>query len=191
MLSRLLLLISDTVCGFFSFVLVARFALQAVRASYRNPVAHFVVAVTDWMLRPARRVIPGLRGHDLPSLALAAAWQALHLGLTLVLTGVGLAAAPAPAFAFLALVVLEVGRIALWVGFGAVIVAAIFSWVNPYAPGAAVFEALSRPLLAPLRRRIPPVGGIDLSPLVLLLAMQIGFFLLDSVRVALMPLLRG
>lgn len=191
MLARLLLLISDTVCGFFSLVLIVRFALQAVRAPYRNPVAQFVVAVTDWMLRPARRVIPGLRGHDLPSLVLAAAWQAAHLGLTMVLTGAGLAVTPAPTFAFLALVVLEVVRIALWVGFGAVIVAAIFSWINPHAPGATVFEALSAPLLAPLRRRIKPVGGVDLSPLVLLLAIQIGFSLLDSLRVTLMPLLRG
>lgn len=190
MLARLLLLVSDTVCGFFSLVLVARFALQAVRAPYRNPVAQFVVAVTDWMLRPARRVIPGFRGHDLPSLVLAGAWQAFHLGLYLALTGIGLAVAPAPTLAFLLLVVLELVRVALWIAFGATIASAIFSWVNPRAPGAVAFDALSRPLLAPLQRLVKPIGGVDLSPLVLLLALQIGFHVLDTLRLTLMPLLQ-
>ena len=72
---------------------------------------------------------------------------------------------------------------------GAVIVSAVFSWVNPYAPLAAVFDTLTRPLLRPFRRFIPPVGGVDLSPLALLLVLQIALFVLDGLRRSILPLM--
>lgn len=71
MLTNLLLLILETVTGFFVFMLLLRFYMQLLRASFRNQVGHFVVAVTDWLVRPARRLIPGLFGFDMPSLTSA------------------------------------------------------------------------------------------------------------------------
>ena len=70
---------------------------------------------------------------------------------------------------------------------GAVLISAIFSWVNPYAPMAGIFNALTNPLLRPFRRIIPPVGGIDLSPLALLLVLQIALFVLASLRQSILP----
>ncbi len=72
---------------------------------------------------------------------------------------------------------------------GAVIVSAVFSWVNPYAPLAEVFNTLTRPLLRPFRRFIPPMGGVDLSPLALLLLLQVALFVIASMRHSVMPLM--
>jgi YggT family protein len=72
---------------------------------------------------------------------------------------------------------------------GAVIVSAVFSWVNPYAPLAGVFNTLTQPLLRPFRRFIPPVGGVDLSPLALLLVLQIALVVLDGLRRSILPLM--
>jgi YggT family protein len=86
------------------------------------------------------------------------------------------------------LAVVETMKIEQYLLIGAVRVSAIFSWVNPYAPLAAVFNAVSQPLLRPLQRFIPPLGGIDLSPLALLLLLQIGLMLLERLRLfAIMP----
>ena len=71
MFTQIILLILDTVCSFLSTALVVRFALQFARASFRNPLGQFVMAVTNWMVLPVRRFIPGLHGHDLASLLLA------------------------------------------------------------------------------------------------------------------------
>lgn len=96
---------------------------------------------------------------------------------------------PAPTFVVALLALLEVAKIGLYLVLGAVIVSAVFSWVNPYAPLAAVFDTLTRPLLRPFRRFIPPVGGVDLSPLALLLVLQIALFVLDGLRRSILPLM--
>jgi len=87
------------------------------------------------------------------------------------------------------LALLEVAKIGLYLVIGAVIVSAVFSWVNPYAPLAEVFNTLTRPLLRPFRRVIPPVGGVDLSPLALLLVLQIALFVIASLRNNVMPMI--
>jgi YggT family protein len=72
---------------------------------------------------------------------------------------------------------------------GAVLISAVFSWVNPHAPLADVFNTVTRPWLRPFRRFIPPVGGVDLSPLALLLVLQIALFILASLRQSVLPLI--
>ena len=181
MFTQMILLILDTVCGFLSTALVVRFALQFARASFRNPLGQFVMAVTNWMVLPVRRFIPGLYGHDLASLLLAWAWQLAYLlaalGLSAGINGVS----PAPTgIAIVAL--LEVVKIALYVAFAVVFISAIFSWVNPHAPMADTFNALARPMLRPFQRLIPPIGGVDLSPLALFVLLQIALMLLANLR---------
>jgi len=183
MLAQIVFFLLDTICGFLSLALLIRFAMQWARAPFRNPLGQFVVAVTDWMVRPARRLIPGLFGLDLASLLLAWGWQAIYLAL-------GLAGSPAPTFGVALLAVLETLKLGLYVAMGAVLVSAILSWVNPHAPMADVFDTVSRPLLRPFRRLIPPVGGMDLSPLALLVVLQIGLLVVAGLRVDLLPLLR-
>lgn len=191
MLAQIVFFLLDTVCGFLSFALLTRFVMQWARAPFRNPLGQFVVAVTDWMVRPVRRVIPGLFGLDVASLLLAWGWQAIYLALTLGLSGVFVAVSPTPTFAVALLAVLETLKILVYVGMGAVLISAIISWVNPHAPLADVVDTVSRPLLRPFRRVIPPVGGMDLSPLALLVVLQIALFVITGLRVELLPLLRG
>ena len=189
MLAQIILFILDTVCGFLTLALLVRFALQWARASFRNPLGQFIVAVTDWMVRPARRVVPGLFGLDLASLLLAWLWQVIYQGLALGLSGVLFAVTPAPVIVVVLLAALEVVKIGLYLLMGAVLVSAVFSWVNPYAPLAEVFNTLTRPLLRPFRRFIPPVGGVDLSPLALLLVLQIALFVLAGMRNSILPMM--
>lgn len=188
MFAQIILFLLDSVCSFLTLVLLARFTLQVVKAPFRNPLGHFVIAVTDWIVRPARRLVPGLFGYDLASLLLAWLIQVIYLGIALGLSGTFTAVSPAPTFMVAVLAVLETMKLELYLMIGAVLVSAIFSWVNPYAPLAAVFNAVSQPLLRPFQRFIPPLGGIDLSPLALLLLLQIGLMLLERLRLfAIMP----
>jgi YggT family protein len=189
MLAQIILFILDTVCGLLTLALLVRFALQWARASFRNPLGQFIVAVTDWMVRPARRVVPGLFGLDLASLLLAWLWQVIYQGIALGLSGVLLVVSLAPALVVVLLAALEVVKIGLYLVMGAVIVSAVFSWVNPYAPLADVFNTLTRPLLRPFRSFIPPVGGVDLSPLALLLVLQIALFVVAAMRNSVLPMM--
>jgi YggT family protein len=178
MLVRIVLFLAQVACDFLAAMLLARFILQWARASFRNPVGQFVIAVTDWAVRPARKLVPGLFGLDLASLLLAYLAQLAFLALAASLTPLGHAGVPL----LLASALVEVARLAIHLAMLVVLVSAIFSWVNPYAPLAPFFDQLSRPLLAPFRRVIPPLGGVDLSPLVLLLALQVLLMVLDSLR---------
>jgi len=190
MFMQLILMLADTICGFMTFALLARFGLQWARASFRNPVGQFVIAVTDWMVRPVRRFVPGVFGLDTSSLLLAWLWQAVYLALVAGLSGALLTVSVGPILAVAALAVLETVKIAIYVVMAAVIISAVFSWVNPHAPLAGLFNAITRPLLRPFQRFIPLVGGVDLSPLALLLLLQVALFVLTALRFNLMPLLQ-
>lgn len=189
MLAQIFFFLLDTVCNFLTVALLARFALQWARAPFRNPLGQFIVAVTDWMVRPLRRLISGLFGLDMASLLLAWLWQVLYQGMALGFSGVLNAVSLAPALVVALLALLEVAKIAIYMTIGAVVVSAVFSWVNPYAPMAEIFNTLTRPLLRPFRRVIPPIGGVDLSPLALLLLLQIALFVVASLRHSVMPLI--
>ncbi|MCX7157516.1 MAG: YggT family protein [Rhodocyclales bacterium] len=189
MLAQIFLFILDSVCGFLTLALLVRFAMQWARAPFRNPLGQFIVAVTDWMVRPVRRLIPGLFGLDMASLLLAWLWQVVYQGTALGFSGLLSAVSPAPTLVVALLALLEVAKTGLYLVIGAVIVSAVFSWINPYAPLAEVFNTVTRPLLRPFRRIIPPVGGVDLSPLALLLVLQIALFVIASLRNSVMPLI--
>jgi YggT family protein len=171
--------ILDWVCGFFTMALLARFLMQWTRAPFRNPIGEFVVALTDWAVRPARRLIPSSYGMDLASLLLAWLAQATFQGILFALGGIFDLTAIG-ALALLALI--ETLRVGVYLLMGVVIVSALLSWVNPYAPLAPVFNIIARPFLRPLQSLIPLIGGVDLSPMVLLLILQVLLRLLDSVH---------
>ena len=167
----------DTLFTFFVFLLLLRLHFQWLRVPFRNPVGEFVLATTSWMVLPARRVIPGLAGLDLPTLLLAWALQALGLWLQAEIRGFE------PAFATLALVaVIDLVRYSLYILVAAVIIQVVFSWLNPYTPVAPVLDALTRPFLRPLRRFVPPIGSFDLTPLVLVVLAQVVLIVLWNIR---------
>src|SRR3990172_4514780 len=144
MLSQIVLLLVDTVVAFFVYLLLARFHFQWLRVPFRNPVGEFVVATTNWIVAPARRVIPTLAGLDLATLV--AAWVAQAAGLWAVAALAGADGAPGLALVpLLAAAVADLLRYSLYILSVAVIVQAVMSWVNPYAPLAPVFDALTPP----------------------------------------------
>jgi len=160
--------------GFFVYLLLLRFYMQWLRAPFRNPIGEFVAALTNWMVLPVRRVIPGLLGLDLATLLLAWLAETIMWLLLLLLRGVSLAGAPGVAFGVLAaLGAIELARLSLNLLIGVVIVQAVLSWTNPHTPLAPVFDALTRPFYRVFRRFIPPIGSIDLSPLFVLIIAQV------------------
>jgi YggT family protein len=187
MLLSLFTLIVGTVCDLLTFAFLARFAMQWVRAPFRNPLGRFVLAVTDWAVLPVRKLVPGLFGLDLASLLLA--WLVQTAFISIVIGASGIhdgAAATGFGIAMLSGLV-ETLRLAIYLAMGVVIMSAVLSWVNPHAPIAPVFNQLAGPLLRPFQRLIPLIGGVDLSPLVALLLLQVTLKLLDHARVALLP----
>jgi YggT family protein len=151
-------------------VVMVRFLLQWVRADFYNPVSQFIVKVTNPLLRPLRRLIPGWGGLDIAALLLMLLLQLLSLTLILLLRGHGV-----PLGILIPWSVAELVALALNVYIFAIIVQAILSWVNPghYNPVSSILYSLTEPLLRPARQLLPPISGIDLSPLLVLLALQV------------------
>lgn len=156
-------------CAFF-----LRFWMQWARVPVHNSFAQFLMKVTDFAVRPLRRLIPGFLGLDWASLLLLFVTKLLSvlainwiLGYPFVAAGLEVM----PGFLLLGLVASL--RLALYVLMGLIILQAILSWVNPFSPLAPVFYALARPVLAPLQKIIPPLGGVDVSPLAALIIIQL------------------
>lgn len=192
MLDSVLLLIVDTVVSLLTLVLLARFFMQWQRVSFRNQIGQFVVAATDWVVRPLRRVIPGVFGLDMASLLPAWLFQALLVLIELSLRGVPLSgSAVGIVLGIFGLGLVELLRMMVYLVFGVVLISAVLSWVSPHAPAAPVFDALAAPFLRPFRRVVPTISNIDLSPLVLLLVLQILLIMLGGMRNNFAPLLFG
>ena len=183
MLQQIVSFLVDVVVGFFVYLLLARFLFQWLRVPFRNILGEFIIAATNWMVAPARRVIPSLAGLDLASLLLAWLLQALLLYVLYLIAGIDFSSAPgigAGALAGLALI--DLVRFALYIFVFALIVQAVLSWVNPYSPVGPLFDALTRPFLRPIRRFVPPLGNVDLSPLVLIVLLQVLLIPLAELR---------
>lgn len=173
MLAQALFFIADAVIGFFTFLFLLRFYMQAFRVSFAGPFGHFVVALTNWGVKPLRRIIPGLFGLDLASLLVALVLQLLLMALVLGLGGGLLMDGGTFVLAILWGAIRALLRLSIYILIGALIVQAVLSWVSPYSPLAGPVSQLTRPFLAPIRRVLPPISGIDLSPLVAILLAQV------------------
>ena len=174
MFAQILEFLIDSISGFLVFLLLARFHFQWLRVSFRNQFGEFIIALTNWVVMPARRVIPGLAGFDLPTLLVAWVIQVATLAIIYMLKGYDLASAAGPMFAVLSgLALIDLLRFSLYILIFALIVQAVLSWTNPYSPMGSTFDAMVRPFLRPIRRFVPPISNIDLSPLVLLVLLQV------------------
>jgi YggT family protein len=174
MLSQALTFLVDTALGLLTLALLLRFYLQLVRAPFRNPVSRFLCAATDFAVLPARRVVPGLWGMDLATLGLAWLAQFLELFFVFQLRGLELGATPVLTLLGLALLgAVRLFKMSVYILMVATLVQALLSWVNPHTALAPVLDALTRPFLRPIQRRLPLLGGVDLSPLVLIIACQL------------------
>ena len=164
----------DVVFGLFTYALLLRFAMQAMRAPFRNPAGQAVIALTDWAVKPLRKVIPGTRGYDWASLVAAYLTEILQVTAILLLLSGFTAITGNAALFVLATAAIMLLKAALWILLAVVIVQAILSWVAPDGPLAGMLNAMTFPFLRPLRRVIPPIGGtLDLTPLILIVAIQL------------------
>ncbi|CAG2156529.1 hypothetical protein LMG31506_05731 [Cupriavidus yeoncheonensis] len=170
MFTEIALFLLDTVFTLFGMALLLRVWMQVTRMPTRNPVSQGVFQVTDWLVRPLRRVIPGLGGIDWATVT--GAWLTALAFLLLVATLTGrdlLDFLPMLLLAAL-LYVLKWGiSLVMWV----TLLMAILSWVNPHSPVTPAINHLTAPLLRPIQRVMPRLGGFDMSPLVLFLVAQI------------------
>ncbi len=167
-------LIVDTIAALLAALLLLRFWMQAVRVRPPMSLGQFMFRLTDWLVLPLRRVLPGLGGYDWASLVGAGLVALLSIALELAVRSV---------FAVEPWLLLSTLSLVHWILYGLIIllfVEVIFSWVNPHAPLAPMVRAMNEPLMRPLRRFIPPIGGVDLSPLVAFLILRIAVFLADN-----------
>ena len=174
------LFLLDTLAGFFSALFLLRFIMQWGRVSFVGPLGSFVLTLTSWAARPLRRVIPGLFGVDLASLVAAYLLQVALALAVFSLSTRGLAVPGGPEFVLLLLgfALRNLVRLAIYLLIVALIVQAVISWVNPRSPLAGPVNQLTRPILAPIRRVLPPISGIDLSPMVAIVLAQVLLILL-------------
>ena len=183
MLAEIAQLLVDVVASFFVYLLLARFHFQWLRVPFRNPVGHFIIALTDWIVQPARKVIPGLAGLDLATLLCAWLLQMLALWALLSLKSADAVAVASGALPLLAVLALfDLVKYSLYILMFAVLVQVLLSWLNPRSPVEPIFNAMTRPFLAPIRRLVPPVANFDLSPLVLLVLLQVLLIALAHLR---------
>jgi YggT family protein len=150
--------------------------LQWARADFYNPISQFVVKATSPVLRPLRQVIPGYAGMDLAALVLVWLLKTIELGLLVLVLGQGASALGAFGWAIPAVVELFIN-----VFLFAILIRVILSWVSPdpYNPAVALLGRLTDPIMRPAQRIIQPIGGIDLSPMVVI----IGLVLLEMLVV--------
>ena len=164
----------DAIVSFFCTLLLLRFMMQAFRVSFAGPFGNFVVTLTNWAVKPLRRIVPGLGGLDWSTVLAALALQALLGGLLLGLSGRALEVDGGTLFLMIGgFAVRGLLRLAVYILIGGLILQAVLSWINPYSPLAAPAYQLTRPLLDPIRRVVPSISGIDLSPLVAILLLQV------------------
>ena len=173
MVTNAIAFVIETLFDFFILAAVVRFWMQVLRAPTRNPMAQFTMALTDFAVRPLRRVIPGLWGLDLASFSAAWAAEFLLQVVLLLLVDAPLGNNPAVLLMVLYLALVKLIRLSVYVVMGAVFIQALLSWVNPYHPVRPFFDALTRPFLRPFQKAIPPIGGVDVTPVLALIACQL------------------
>lgn len=162
--------------GFYATLVVLRFLLQLTRADFYNPLSQFIVKMTAPVLNPMRRLIPGAMGLDLAAIVLA--WLVITLQELAIFALSGFGMQPVAA---MLLAIPEMITLVINIFLFAILIQVIISWINPgsYNPAISLIHSLTEPLLGPVRRMLPQMGGLDLSPMVVM----IGLFLLEMLLI--------
>lgn len=164
------------VFGFYILLVLLRLLFQLARASFYNPISQFIVTLTQPPLQFLRRFIPGLFGVDLAAVVLLVALQILEIYLIAWLEG----ASPGVT-GVIVLAVAQLIEFTVYVYIVAILIRVVLSWVNPYGtrhPVGDLLYSLTEPMLAPARRLIPPIGGLDLSPIAVFVLLQLTLILI-------------
>jgi len=179
MTQQILTLILDTVTYLYLFVILLRFILQVSRADFYNPISQFIVKASNPVIIPLRRVIPGFGGLDIAAIVFALVFQALMLSLKFLLLAGGLPGV----LDLLALSVILVLGMVLKLYFFALLIMIIASWIAPGSanPALALVNQITEPVMAPFRRLMPNLGGLDLSPILVFLVIQVLGIVLNGI----------
>jgi len=178
-----LVFIISTLFHLYAFALALRFILQWVRADFYNPLSQFIVKITTPVVNPARRIIPGYNGLDFATLLVCYLILALSQviiqsisGHTLTVLGVSV------------LALTELVSLIIDVFFYAILIQAIISWINPgnYNPISTVLANVTAPVLRPIQKFIPPLGGMDLSPIFALIGLKVIEMLINPIFYAIL-----
>ena len=161
----------QTVAVILGVTLLARAYMNSLGMPARNPLAQFAIALTDWMVRPLRRLVPPVGRFDAATVLAALLVATAFLGLRFLLVGVGMGSWPWSGLLLMALI--QLLRWSLYLVLWLTLLHVVLSWVNPHAPIAPAVSMLVRPFLAPFQRALPLVGGIDLSPIVVILIVNV------------------
>jgi YggT family protein len=173
MFTQAIAYVIDALFSIFILSALVRFWMQELRAPVRNPIAQFTMALTDWAVLPLRRVIPGIAKLDWASLVVAWAFEFLLQVILLLLKGASPLENPNVLSVLLFVSLVKLVRLSIYVFMGAIIIQAVLSWVNPYHPVAPFFNALTNPFLKPVQKSIPPIGGVDITPVLVLIFFQL------------------
>jgi len=163
--------ILQTIGSLYLLIILLRFVLQLVRADFYNPLSQFAVRATQPLLKPLRRIIPSLFGLDMSSLVLAIIVQLILMAPTLLLA-YGTTGDP---LHLLLWAIIGVTALFLKIFFFALIISVILSWVAPasHNPGAEMVNQICEPMLAPLRKILPNLGGLDISPILAFMVLKL------------------
>ena len=172
----------QTALSIYLLAMLLRFLLQLVRADFYNPICQFLVKITNPLVVPMRRLIPGLGGIDLASLLLAVLLQLACITAMLLLHGLGLP----NVFLLLAWSLLGVIALLVNIYFFALLAMIILSWVAPGSNHPAIYllHQITEPVMAPFRKALPPMGGMDFSPILV-------FILINVLQIALRHMAAG
>lgn len=173
----------QTIAGLYLMIVLLRFLLQIARADYGNPISQFIVKATNPLLLPLRKIIPGFGGYDLASIVLALLVQIAAMFCLLLLYGL--------------IGQFHIANILIWASLGviglivniyffALIIMIIASWIAPgsYNPALLLIRQLVDPICAPFQKLIPPMGGLDLSPIAVFIAINIVKIILSNLAMA-------
>jgi len=190
MSNQILVFLLDTILGLFSLALLLRFYFQLLRVPYYNPISQFLIAVTDFIVRPVRRFIPGWAGIDLSTLMLAWLLECVVVTIMYVMQGYDFEANIITSSGVIGLLgIVEIIKTTLYIVLVMIIVQAVLSWVNPHSPLAPLLDSFTRPFLSVFRKYIPPIANVDLSPLFVLILIQVLLMLIAGVHVEIAAML--
>lgn len=174
MINNAVLFLLEAVLGLLGFAFLLRFYFQLTRAPFQNQFAQLIVTLTNFAVKPLRRVVPSIGKLDLSTLLLAYLTQLVLTICTLWLKGFPLLIAGNSIWPVILVVALiDVISISISIFLYAVLIQAILSWVNPHTQVAPILNSLTYPILRFLRKYIPPAGSFDLSPLVFIISAQL------------------
>jgi YggT family protein len=181
-INEIIIYLLQTALGIYLLIMLLRFLLQLVLADFYNPISQFLVRATNPLVLPVRRLLPARKRFDPASLLLAVLLQLVRIAATLALYGMSL---PGVSL-LLAWSVVGVTGLLVQIYFFALLAMIILSWIAPGSANPAVFllYQITEPVMAPVRRVLPPMGGLDFSPILV-------FVLINVVQIVLRNLAAG